>query len=93
MQTQVFAVPTAGDEATLGQMDVFLRSHRVLSVDRTAVVHDGRQFWPFCVERLERVAAPGGGARPGSATTYGVAHRCGGRPRGSAAAIVARSGR
>ncbi|QDU85603.1 hypothetical protein Pla163_27350 [Planctomycetes bacterium Pla163] len=69
MQLQVFAVPMVGDEAALEQVNAFLRSHRVLSVDKTAVVHEGRQFWSFCVEYLvgAPASAPGGGARSGSA--------------------------
>lgn len=54
-QFQVFHVPPEGGLA-LDDLNTFMRSHRVLKVDRTAFP-DG---WMFCVEWLE-----GAGSHPG----------------------------
>jgi len=34
------------------EMNVFLRSHRVLAVKKEFVAEGGNSFWTFCVEHL-----------------------------------------
>ena len=50
-----------------GEMNAFLRSHRVLAVRKEFVCDGENSFWTFCVEYLESaqaVNAPGGGKLP-----------------------------
>lgn len=49
MQIGVFFVPLADGASELGELNSFLRGHRVLKVDHALV--DGG--WTFCVEWLE----------------------------------------
>lgn len=59
MQLKVFAVPGQGGEEAMEEMNKFLRSHRVLSIEKRMVEQGG--YWSFCVEYLER-AGDGGGS-------------------------------
>jgi len=51
------------DEDGLEELNVFLRTHKVLSVEKVPVVVQGRQYWSFCVEYLERAAGARDSAR------------------------------
>jgi hypothetical protein len=53
MQLKVFAVTAQGGEEAVEEMNKFLRSHRVLSIERR-LVEQGGAYWSFCVEYLER---------------------------------------
>jgi hypothetical protein len=58
MQIRVFAIPMDGEGTdAVDEVNVFLRSQRVLSVDKVAVVEHGRHCWSLCVEYLPRRAA------------------------------------
>jgi len=62
MQVRVFAIPMEGEPDALEELNVFLRSHRVLSVEKAAVVDHGRHYWAICVEYLpRRVGEPSAG--------------------------------
>jgi len=63
MQIQVFSVSMDGDDDSTLQLNRFLRTNKVLCVEKFAVVAQGRQYWSFCVEYLERVAAARESAR------------------------------
>ena len=53
MQLRVFTIPLhAGDEHQ-EDMNRFLRSHRVLTVDKRFADSPGQSCWTFCVEYLE----------------------------------------
>jgi hypothetical protein len=54
MQVQVFAIPMDGDAEALEALNRFLRSQKVLSLDKVAVVDGGRPHWSSCVEYLPR---------------------------------------
>jgi hypothetical protein len=54
MQVRVFSIPMEGDEDAQEDLNRFLRGHKVLSIDKVAVVAQGRQFWSICVEYLPR---------------------------------------
>lgn len=58
MQLKVFAVPAQGGEEAVEEVNRFLRSHRVLSIEKRMVEQGG--YWSFCVEYLERVGEGGG---------------------------------
>ena len=57
MQSRVFAIPMDGEPGALEELSVFLRSQKVLSVEKVAVVDHGRHYWSMCVEYLPRHAA------------------------------------
>lgn len=57
MQFEVFAVPAAGDRELADTLNRFLRSHRVLHVERKLVDKGAECFWTFCVEYLDGPAA------------------------------------
>jgi superfamily II DNA helicase RecQ len=59
MQIQVFSIPMEGDEEATAQLNLFLRTHKVLCIEKAPVIAQGRQYWSVCVEFLPR--------RPGSA--------------------------
>jgi superfamily II DNA helicase RecQ len=63
MQLKLFI--RAGEESVRprGEMNAFLRSHRVLAVRKEFVGDGENSFWTFCVEYLE--SAPAGLTAPG----------------------------
>jgi len=64
MQLKLFIVPVKNLSIPEGEMNAFLRSHRVLAVRKEFVGDGENSFWTFCVEYLE--SAPAGIAAPGS---------------------------
>jgi superfamily II DNA helicase RecQ len=64
MQLKLFIVPVKNLSLPEGEMNAFLRSHRVLAVRKEFVTDGENSFWTFCVEYLE--SAPAGIASPGS---------------------------
>ena len=64
MQLKLFIVPVKNLALPEGEMNAFLRSHRVLAVRKEFVCDGENSFWTFCVEYLE--SAPAGMAAPGS---------------------------
>lgn len=61
MQYEMFFVPLRGGESEKDALNVFLRTRRVLKVDRQ--LQDGG--WAFCVEWMPGPGAEGGQAAPG----------------------------
>ncbi len=66
MQIQVFSIPMEGDEEATEQLNRFLRTHKVLCIEKAAVVAQGRQYWSVCVEFLPRRAGAAFGAGTGA---------------------------
>jgi superfamily II DNA helicase RecQ len=62
MQLKLFLLPVKSLAAAEGEMNAFLRSHRVLAVKKEFVSEGENSFWTFCVEYLE--SAPAGMATP-----------------------------
>lgn len=50
MQIRVFSIPMDGELQALEEMNDFLRSQKVLSVEKVAVVDHGRHDGSLCVE-------------------------------------------
>jgi len=65
MQVRVFSIPMDGDLDAVEELNVFLRSQKVLSVEKVAVVDHGRHYWSLCVEYLPRRATDTPAARGG----------------------------
>lgn len=56
MQIEVFSIPMTGDPSAVEGLNTFLRSHKVLAIDRVAVTDEGGQFWSVFM-RYQPVAA------------------------------------
>ncbi len=69
MQLQLFAVPVKSLAAAEGEMNGFLRAHRVLAVKKEFVADGENSFWTFCVEYLDSPA--GAGSWPGHQSPCG----------------------
>lgn len=68
MQVRFFQIPSAGCEAVEAELNAFLRSHRVLKVDRELVQRDSAPCWAVCVEYMDGPAAVGPGGRASQRT-------------------------
>jgi hypothetical protein len=56
MRLKVLIVPVKSLAEAEGEMNAFLRSHRVLAVKKEFVPDGENSFWAFCVEYLESAA-------------------------------------
>jgi hypothetical protein len=63
MQLKLFILPVKNLDAAEGEMNAFLRSHRVLAVKKEFVADGENSFWTFCVEYLDSPAS--GASWPG----------------------------
>ena len=70
MEMRIFNIYLDGRaETEEEQLNRFLRSHRVLGVERHFVSDGPRSFWTVCVEYLSGAASSGGAAAPGGRRT------------------------
>lgn len=53
MQIKIFSVPIVGGEAINEDLNRFLRSKKVLHVDRELVSGTEGSFWSFCIKYIE----------------------------------------
>jgi len=53
MQIQVFTIPILNESTMLDEMNKFLRSKKVIDVDKQLVSSNGQAYWTFCVRYLE----------------------------------------
>jgi len=53
MQIKIFSIPIPGGEALNEEMNLFLRSKKVLHVDSRLVNHAQGAFWCFCIKYLD----------------------------------------
>jgi len=60
MQYHVQRIPAAGSAELEEEFNRFLRSHRVIAVQKNLETFDGSPCWCFCVEWLEGSPAGGG---------------------------------
>jgi superfamily II DNA helicase RecQ len=65
MAYRIFRVPNRNPSAAEAELNGFLRSHRVLSVDRRFVDDGERSFWTFCVDYLDTTGGPSMAAKGG----------------------------
>jgi superfamily II DNA helicase RecQ len=57
MQYRVFTVSLTAGPAGSEELNLFLRSHRVLAVERRLIEDGVNSLWTFCVEYLDGIAA------------------------------------
>ncbi len=53
MQVKLFTIPLMGGERLEDELNVFLRSRKILQVEQQIVHSGGAAFWTFCVRYLE----------------------------------------
>ena len=58
MPFRFFVIPIQDSGDAEAQLNGFLGSHRVLSVDRRWVEQGGQSFWSFCVDYLPPGSKP-----------------------------------
>lgn len=61
MPFQFFRIPVRGDPSTVEELNQFLRSHRILKVDKEWVERGANSFWAFCIDYWDGAASPGKG--------------------------------
>jgi superfamily II DNA helicase RecQ len=70
MQIKLFTIPVGDSGGALQEMNVFLRSNKILEIQDRFVSNEHGAYWCFCVRYLER-AFPGEGERkPGAKVDY-----------------------
>lgn len=52
MQIELFTIPMLGGADLLGELNHFLKLHRVTDVQKTAVASGGVNYWAFCITYL-----------------------------------------
>ncbi len=53
MQIKTFTIPIVGGEAINEDLNLFLRSHKVLEVEKQLVLANGSGFWCFCITWMD----------------------------------------
>lgn len=53
MQIKTYTIPLIGGEALNEEMNTFLRSKKILEIDKQLVVLEKTAFWSFCIAYLE----------------------------------------
>jgi superfamily II DNA helicase RecQ len=53
MAYRFFTIPISASEGAQGELNGFLRSHRILMVERRWVERGADSFWSFCIDYLE----------------------------------------
>jgi hypothetical protein len=61
MPFKFFIVPIQDSGNAEAELNAFLRSKKILSVDRRWVEEGASSFWSFCVDFLEPSGSPQGG--------------------------------
>jgi superfamily II DNA helicase RecQ len=56
MQIKIYTIPMIGGEAINDEMNVFLRSKRILQEEHQLVVNGQGSFWSFCIKYIEDAA-------------------------------------
>jgi superfamily II DNA helicase RecQ len=56
MQIKLFTIPILGGEALAEEMNVFLRSKKILQTAQHLTQEGGNAFWCFCIKYVEDVA-------------------------------------
>jgi superfamily II DNA helicase RecQ len=53
MQVKIISVPVVGGERVNEELNVFLRSKKILQMDKSLVNNDHQAFWSFCIKYIE----------------------------------------
>jgi superfamily II DNA helicase RecQ len=66
MQVKFFQIPSGGSEGMEAEINAFLRSHRILKVERELVQRETSPCWAVCVEYMDGSVVSGSSGRSGS---------------------------
>ena len=66
MQVKVFTIPLFDNDNVTNELNAFLRSQKVLTLDKQLVTFDGQACWSFCVTYLTAPGASGSQAASGT---------------------------
>lgn len=55
MQIKVYTIPILGGELLIAEMNVFLRSKKILQTESHLIQEGGGAFWCFCIKYVEDV--------------------------------------
>jgi superfamily II DNA helicase RecQ len=53
MQIKTYSIPIIGGENMNEEMNVFLRSKRILQVENQVIQNDNTAFWVFCIKYID----------------------------------------
>ncbi len=56
MQIKIYSIPIIGGEVLMEEMNVFLRSKKILQTEMQLVTDANRAYWSFCIRYIEDVA-------------------------------------
>ena len=65
MPFSFFTIPARDPAPAAGELNGFLRGHKVLAIDRRWADAGADSFWAVCVDDLDHTPATPGGPRPG----------------------------
>ena len=57
MQIQILTIPAAGGDAAIEVVNAFLRSHKILGVQKEQFTYEGEAYVTFCITYQEEDAA------------------------------------
>ena len=63
MQVKIFTIPLLAGETLTEEMNHFLRSQRVIDIDKQVVMQNNVAFWSFCITYLPIGSASSGERR------------------------------
>jgi superfamily II DNA helicase RecQ len=66
MSIEVFSINAKGDSVASEGLNQFLRSHRILSVERRLIEDGGQSFWTFAIDFMEEERKAGNNPRKSS---------------------------
>ena len=75
MPFAIFHIPSLHAVESQTELNLFLRSHRVLKVERQFVADGEQSFWTFCVDYLDGAPNATGGSSQSSSTKTKVDYR------------------
>lgn len=55
MQIKIYTIPLVGGEALTEDMNVFLRSKKILQTEMQLITDANRAYWSFCIRYIEDV--------------------------------------
>jgi superfamily II DNA helicase RecQ len=67
MAFRFFTIPARVPEDAQDELNRFMKSHRILAVDRRWVDQGENSFWALCVDYLDSSGSPGAGGKEGGA--------------------------
>lgn len=58
MQIHIFSIPTFENVKQIDEMNVFLRGHKIIDIEKQFVCNGPNEYWTFCIRYIEGVLLP-----------------------------------